>query len=234
MSEFKFTRPDAFPPLVKNLIIINVLVFLGQLTLGQVFDFSRWLALHDVRSSFFEPYQLVTYLFLHSTTNFFHLIFNMFAVWMFGGKLENHWGPKRFFIFYFVTGIGAGLLHLLVMYFELSPVVETVKGLPIDMQLELINDPRYKLNVSTMGASGAVFGCLAAFGYLFPNTLLYIYGAIPVKAKWLVIGYGVLELYLGVKNSPDDNVAHFAHLGGAVAGIILVLIWNKTNRKTFY
>jgi membrane associated rhomboid family serine protease len=232
MSDFKFTRPNAFPPVVKNLIIINVLVFVAQQTLGTQFNLEERFALHDIRSVYFEPYQIVTHLFMHGSLS--HILFNMLALWMFGAQLENYWGPKRFFIFYFVSGLGAALLHLFVVYIELTPVIEQFKRLPMDIQLSLINDPQYKVNIPTVGASGAVFGCLAAYGYLFPNTIIYLYFAIPVKAKWFVIFYAALELYLGIQNSAGDNVAHFAHLGGALAGIILVFIWNKTNRKTLY
>ena len=232
MSEFKFTRPNAFPPVVKNLTIIHVLVFVAQMTVGEQFKLENLFALHDVRSVYFQPHQIVTHLFMHGSVT--HILFNMLALWMFGAQLENYWGAKRFFIFYFVSGLGAALLHLLVLYYELTPVIEQFNHLPAEMQLDLINDPNYKVNIPTVGASGAVFGCLAAYGYLFPNTLIYLYFAIPIKAKWFVIIYAALELYMGVRNSAGDNVAHFAHLGGALAGIILVLIWNKTNRKTLY
>ncbi|MET0638235.1 MAG: rhomboid family intramembrane serine protease [Chitinophagaceae bacterium] len=232
MSDFKFTRPNAFPPVVKNLIIINVLVFLAQSLLGNQFPIENMFALHDVRSIYFEPYQIVTHMFMHG--GFTHILFNMIALWMFGAQLENYWGSKRFLIFYLVSGLGAAFLHLAVLYFQLTPIYNALPGLPMEQQYDYINHPYSPLNGATVGASGAVFGCLAAYGYLFPNTLIYLYFAIPIKAKWFVIIYAGLELFLGVKNSAGDNVAHFAHLGGAIAGIILVLIWNKTNRRTLY
>jgi membrane associated rhomboid family serine protease len=233
MSQFRFTRPDRFPPVIKNLLIINVLIFLAQKTIGaNSYTISNLFALHDVHSVFFKPYQLITYMFLHGGID--HLLFNMLALWMFGSVLENYWGAKRFLQYYIICGLGAGLLHLGVLYLEMEPVMEAFRTFPTDYQLELIEDPRFKVNVPTVGASGAIFGCLAAFGYLFPNTLIYVYFLFPIKAKWFVIIYGAIELALAVRNSAGDNVAHFAHLGGAITGIIIVLIWNKTNRKTLY
>ena len=181
---------------------------------------------------YFKPHQVITHLFLHGS--FSHILFNMFGLWMFGQTLENRWGSKRFLIFYLVSGLGAALLHLMVLYFELQPVWEAFQSFPAEEQAQLLNNPLFKLNVPTVGASGAVFGCLAAFGYLFPNTMIYVYFMIPLKAKWFVLIYAGLELWMGVRNSAGDNVAHFAHLGGALAGIILVLIWNKTDRRRFY
>ncbi len=233
MSDFRFTRPNRFPPVVKNLIIVNVLVFVAQLTLREKFPLENWFALHDVRSVFFQPHQLITYLFMHAPDNFGHILFNMLALWMFGATLENFWGPRRFLIYYLVCGVAAGALHLAVLYYQLTPYFDTFHHMPVADQLEAISAPNV-LNQATIGASGAVFGLLAAYGYLFPNSLIYVYFAIPIKAKWFVIIYAAIELGLGIQNSAGDNVAHFAHLGGALAGIILVLIWNKTNRKTLY
>lgn len=233
MSQFRFTRPDRFPPVIKNLLIINILIFIAQATIGAKSGvIENLFALHDVHSVFFKPYQVFTYMFLHG--GFDHLLFNMLALWMFGTTLENYWGSKRFLQFYLICGIGAGLLHLGVLYLEMRPVMEAFRQLPATEQLEYIESPRFKVNVATVGASGAIFGCLAAFGYLFPNSLIYIYFLFPIKAKWFVIIYGALELALAVRNSAGDNVAHFAHLGGAITGIIIVFIWNKTNRKTLY
>ncbi len=233
MSDFRFTRPNRFPPVIKNLIIINVLVFIAQSTLGGGTNrIENLFALHDIHSIFFEPHQLLTHMFMHG--NLTHLLFNMLALWMFGSMLENYWGAKRFLQFYLISGLGAAVLHLVVLYFEMEPIVQAVKTLPAHQQLEYIESPMYKVNIATVGASGAVFGCLAAFGYLFPNSLIYVYFLFPIKAKWFVILYGALELSLAVQNSAGDNVAHFAHLGGAITGFIIVWIWNKTNRKTLY
>jgi membrane associated rhomboid family serine protease len=227
-------RPDRFPPVVKNLIIVNVLVFIAQETFGRgnPYVIENLFALHDVHSVYFKPHQLLTHMFMHGS--FEHILFNMFALWMFGSLLENYWGGKRFLQFYIFCGLGAALLHLGVLYLEMEPVMAIFHQLPVDKQLELINSPEFKVNVATLGASGAVFGCLAAFGYLFPNSLIYVYFLIPIKAKWFVLIYAGLELWLGFRNSAGDSVAHFAHLGGAITGFIIVFIWNKTNRKTLY
>jgi membrane associated rhomboid family serine protease len=225
---------DGFPPVVKNILIINVLVFIAQLTFKNNPDIriENMFALHDVHSIYFKPHQLLTYMFLHG--GYDHIFFNMFAVWMFGRTLENVWGSKRFLIFYLVTGIGAGLLHLIVLYFEMEPIMDIYHMLPPDQQASLVVDPDFKVNVATLGASGAVFGCLAAFGYLFPNSMIYIYFLLPMKAKWFVLLYAGMELFLSIRNSAGDNVAHFAHLGGAITGFILVFFWNKRNRRRFY
>jgi len=237
MAEFRPGGFQVLPVIIKNLLIINGLVFLAQFTFQKTGSFSmeNLFALHDVRSVYFRPHQLVSYMFLHG--DFTHILFNMFALWMFGSVLENHWGPKRFLIFYLLCGIGAGVLHLGVLYFENTQFINEINAVlqvnPSETQkgLMLIDQ---KLNTATIGASGSVFGCLAAFGYLFPNSLIYLYFFIPIKAKWFVIIYGAMELYLGVRNSAGDNVAHWAHLGGALIGFLLVLYWNKTRRRRFY
>lgn len=233
MSNYQYYRPSLFPPVVKNLIIINSIIFLTQVTFGNNSEaIENLFALHDIHSIFFKPYQLLTHMFMHGSIG--HLFLNMFALWMFGGLLENTWGSKRFLIFYLVCGLGAAVLHLIVLYFEMEPVMQAVRSLPAYQQEDIINSPLFKINIATVGASGAVFGCLAAFAYLFPNTLIYIYFLFPMKAKWFVLIYAGAELLLAIQNSAGDNVAHFAHLGGAITGFIIVLIWNKTNRKTFY
>lgn len=234
MAEFRPGRFQVLPVIIKNLLIINCLVFLAQWTFKQTGGVSieNLFALHDVRSVFFRPHQLVSYMFLHGGID--HIFFNMFALWMFGSALENYWGPKRFLIFYLLCGIGAGLLHLGVLYYENTQIVELFKSFSTEEQKQLLYNPLYKLNTATLGASGSVFGCLAAFGYLFPNSLIYLYFFIPIKAKWFVILYGAMELYLGVRNSAGDEVAHWAHVGGAAIGLLLVWYWNKTNRKNFY
>lgn len=213
MSDFKYYRPNSFPPIVKNLIIINVLVWVAQI----IFDkqgLTQTLALYPVQTPFFEPYQIATHMFAHSALTrtggivFFHILFNMFGLFMFGRVLENVWGPKRFLFFYLACGVGAAAAHLAMQYFtnDLSAAV---------------------------GASGAVMGIFAAFAYLFPNTELYfMFIPIPIKAKWAVIGLAAIDLFGGI--SGGSSIAHFAHLGGALTGFILVLIWNKTNRRRFY
>ena len=234
MSQFRFTSPSRFPPVVKNLLIINILIFIAQMTIdgNHSFTIRNLFALHDVRSTYFKPHQLFTYMFLHGGID--HILFNMLALWMFGSVLENYWGAKRFLQFYLICGIGAGLLHLGVLYLEMGQYWEELKIFPPEQQQLYLESPNTVFNSYTVGASGAIFGCLAAFGYLFPNQLIYLYFLFPMKAKWFVIIYGALELFLAVRNSAGDNVAHFAHLGGAITGIIIVLIWNKSNRRTLY
>ncbi|HZH66359.1 MAG TPA: rhomboid family intramembrane serine protease [Flavisolibacter sp.] len=206
MSDFKF-RTDNFPPIVKNLIIINVLVFVATSLLDRYMLTLR-LAMWPVASPLFQPYQIVTHMFTHG--GFSHILFNMFSLWMFGKILENLWGGKRFLLFYLISGIGAAIAHLAVQYL--------MGG-----------------NGPAVGASGAVMGILVAFGYLFPNTELFIlFIPFPVKAKWVVIGYIAIDLFSGVARFSGDNIAHFAHLGGALTGFILVLIWNKNDRHRFY
>jgi membrane associated rhomboid family serine protease len=234
MTEFRPGGFNMIPPVIKNLLIVNVLIFFAQMTFenSAAFSIENLFALHDVRSVYFRPHQMVTYLFLHG--GFDHLFFNMFALWMFGAVLENLWGAKRFLIFYVVTGLGAGALHLVTLYFELSPVWEVFQMMPTEEQEKWLYADNFKMNGATVGASGSVFGCLAAFGYLFPNSLIYLYFLFPIKAKWMVMIYAGIELFLGIRNSAGDNVAHWAHLGGAGVGILIVMYWNRNNRKRFY
>jgi membrane associated rhomboid family serine protease len=163
-----------------------------------------------------------------------HILFNMFALWMFGSILENVWGGKRFLTFYILCGLGSAALHLVVLYYEMAPLMETFHLLPISDQQDLLYSNTFRVNEATIGASGAVFGCLAAFGYLFPNSLIYLYFFVPIKAKWFVLFYAGMELFFGIRNSAGDSVAHWAHLGGAIVGLILVIYWNKSNKRNFY
>jgi membrane associated rhomboid family serine protease len=236
MSEF---RPGSFqmiPLVIKNLIIINGLVWLAEITMPA--HIVEWIfnmfALHDVHSALFKPHQLVTYMFLHDNHNFQHILFNMFALWMFGAVLENYWGAKRFLIFYIVSGVGAAVFHLAVLYHEMAPVMDQFSLLSPQEQQDLLYDPSFRVNEATLGASGAIFGCLAAFGYLFPNQYIYLYFFVPIKVKWFVLGYAAVELFSGVSGAAGDNVAHWAHLGGGLVGLLLVIYWNRTNRRNFY
>jgi len=241
MSNFR-PSSNAIPPVVKNLIIINALMLLASYILEMKgIDLGSILGLHYVQSPDFRPYQLVTHMFMHA--NPMHLIFNMFALWMFGRVLESVWGPKRFFIFYFVTGLGAALFYSLVnfiefQYFAGKMLPETVQmvmtqGAEILNQGKNFSDPiagklNLLLNTPTVGASGAVFGILLGFGMLFPNTqLMLLFPPIPIKAKYFVAGYGAIELFSGIVPHSGDNVAHFAHLGGMIFGFILIKYWNK-------
>jgi membrane associated rhomboid family serine protease len=212
------------------LLIINVLIFLAQQSIGESpsFSMTNVFALHDIRSFYFRPHQLITYMFLHGGWQ--HIIYNMFALWMFGAQLENFWGSKRFLIFYIVSGLGAAVCHLAVLYYENSQM------LVLFQSGQIAPEEFYgRLNEATLGASGAVFGCLAAFGYLFPNSEMIILPIpFPIKAKWLVLGYAAIELVSGIRSSAGDNVAHWAHLGGGLVGLLLVIWWNRTNRRNFY
>jgi membrane associated rhomboid family serine protease len=231
MTEFRPSRFQILPTVIKNLLIINVLVFLTQITVGQSISLENTFALHTWQSPYFKPWQFLTHLFMHGGWD--HLIFNMFALWMFGSILENAWGPKRFLTFYIISGLGAALCHMIVLYFNTQHLIEAYNSLGL-MQQQAVEERFYRqLNEPTLGASGAIFGCLAAFGYLFPNTYIYLYFFFPIKAKWFVILYAGFELYMAVQNSAGDNVAHVAHLGGALAGFIMVYFWNK-NKKRFY
>ncbi|MEZ5014109.1 MAG: rhomboid family intramembrane serine protease [Chitinophagales bacterium] len=194
----------------------------------------------------FHPYQIVTHMFSHA--NIGHIFLNMFALWMFGTMLENVWGPKRFLIFYLICGLGASILNSAVNYYEYTQAIQHISAQDlqtIKMQgYDLLQQQKnyldqyaarvnVALNVPTVGASGAIFGILVAFGMLFPNTLIYVYFLFPIKAKFFVIIYIAIEVYYGFINSPGDNVAHFAHLGGALFGFLLVKFWNRS-KNTFY
>ena len=232
MTEFRPTRFEILPTVIKNLLIINGLVFLAQITIGKQINIENTFALHTWQSPLFKPWQFFTHMFMHG--NFSHILSNMFALWMFGSILENVWGPKRFLIFYIVCGLGAALCHMGVLYYQTEQAINVFNAATYENQLRLREDIIIRLREATIGASGAVFGCLAAFGYLFPNTFIYIYFMIPLKAKWFVMIYAGFELFQAVQNSAGDNVAHVAHLGGALVGIILVYFWNKTNKKKLY
>ena len=216
MSNFRFTRPETFPPVVKNLIIINVIVFIACIALQdkytlpgyERFGLQAVLALWPINDPYFRPYQIATHLFTHADIG--HLFFNMFNLWMFGRILENVWGAKRFLNFYLICGLAAAAAHLAVQYFTGQ-------------------------SSFAVGASGAVMGVMVGFAYLFPNTeLMIIFLPIPIKAKWIVAALVAIDLFSGLGKFSGDNVAHFAHLGGALAGFIIVYYWNKSNRKTLY
>jgi len=219
-----------------------VLVFVGQLALANSYHLTERFMLYPILPARlkeilisqdnygygFHAFQLITHMFSHSPTMFAHIIFNMFVLWMFGRVLENVWGPKRFLIFYIASGLGAALLHLAVQYFRAEQLLQAyLAGEPYQKYLGALD--------GALGASGAIMGLMAAFAYLFPNTELYImFIPIPVKAKWAVLGLVAIDLFAGVGSVSGDNTAHFAHLGGAITGFIIVFIWNKTNRRTLY
>lgn len=264
-------RPQGFsflPNIVKNLLIINGLFFLLTVVVQSKFnvDLADWLALYYPTAKEFKAYQFISHLFMHG--NFMHLFSNMFALWMFGAVLENIWGPKKFLTYYMVTGIGAALLHTLVLYFDIGTLQAAanqffadpnnrsfeyfvLNSVPSEFKpvfVELMNSwnmypnsielkqnaislsnelLQFKESIPTVGASGAVFGVLLAFGMMFPNAMIYVFFFFPMKAKYFVILYGAFELYSGIQNNPGDNVAHFAHLGGMLFGFILIKYWRK-------
>jgi len=217
MQTFRRTGFSVLPEVVKQLIIINGLVFLATKTFVSFeIDLNALLGLHHHKSTLFYPHQLITHMFMHA--NFSHLFFNMFAVWMFGSAIENLWGAKKFLIYYMLTGIGAALMHYGVVHYEVLDLV--AQGYDVSRKIEYTN---------MVGASGALFGILLAFGMMFPNKPIYfIFFPFPIKAKYFVMMYGAYELYTGLSNNPGDNVAHFAHLGGMVVGYILIKIWGDT------
>jgi len=195
-------RPSRkIPSIVLNLIIINAIVFVAQLAFDSSLGLTNILALYPYNSGFFKPYQLVTHMFAHG--GFLHILFNMYALWIFGSVLERMWGPKKFLIFYLVCGLAAGLTQMF-----------------------------FVTNAPAIGASGAIMGLLAAFAYTFPNTEFFIIPfPFPIKAKYMAAIFAAYDLFGGFAGG--DNVAHFAHLGGLVMGLILVIIWNKTDKKRF-
>lgn len=213
------------PTVTKNLLIINVLCFLGMIVARRYeINIENLLGLHFVLASDFNAAQLLTYMFMHA--NFSHLFFNMFAVWMFGRVLEQVWGPKRFLTYYIVCGIGAGLIQELVQYIQYAPLWSNYET--VNTELGVIPVETLLNRLTTVGASGAVFGILLAFGMLFPNSQMFVFPLpVPIKAKYFVIGYAVIELLFGISGS--DNVAHFAHLGGMLFGLIFIIYWRKKN-----
>lgn len=282
-------RPQPFsilPPVVKNIIIINVIFFFATFTLKNIkgIDLSNILGMHMPIATEFKPYQLFTYMFMHGDIG--HIFFNLLAIWMFGSTLENFWGPKKFIIYYLVTGLGAALIHYCVVYYQLLPTLNAINELmqkpsneavqaffsspdfkmqSIEMQNHLqaflsdyhqyqTNTALYSeigsthkiidylqlykedlLNAPTiLGASGALYGILLAYGYMFPDNMVFIY-FFPIKAKYLVMLYIGMELYTGIKANMNDNVAHFAHLGGMLVGFILLKVWReKSNTNNSY
>lgn len=232
---------DRIPVVTKNLLAINVVMFLALLVANKNgLDLNNLLGLHFFMSSEFHPYQLVTYMFMHG--GFSHLFFNMFALFMFGRTLEYVWGAKRFLVFYMVAGVGAGLVQEAVgavRYFSMVNAMDAdVVRLVLDegasalhQGMNFVNGSMAELNLvlnsQTVGASGAIYAILLGFGMLFPNQQMFIFPIpFPIKAKYFVIGYAVIELYMGTVGTPD-GVAHFAHLGGMLFGFILIMLWRK-------
>lgn len=236
----------SMPEVTKNLLIINIIVFVADMLLSRNGNgfMDRYLALHFVYSNDFMPHQVITYMFMHGSLS--HLFFNMFALFMFGRTIEACWGSKRFLTFYLVTGIGAACLQLIINYVQYTDLISQIPSQQLSEILNMVKNEgatiinsgkNYSgllgslnevINVPMVGASGAIFGILAAFGFMFPNSELIMFPIpIPIKAKYFVIGYGCLELSLGVMDRGGDNVAHFAHIGGLITGVIMLLYWKK-------
>ncbi len=215
----------SLPPVIKNLLIINAVMLLVTF-LAEDFMY-RTFSLFFFESEFFKPYQFITHMFMHGGV--LHLFFNMYSLVIFGVILEHVWGSQKFFLYYMVTGLGAAALHSLVLWIDYSSQVAAFEA---GNQYALENI-RVLLSTPTVGASGAVYGVLLAYGMLFPNNVLQlIFPPVALKAKWFVLIFGALELWLGISNT-GGNIAHFAHLGGMLFGFILIKYWKKNNRMYF-
>lgn len=213
------------PPVVKNLLLVNVLMYLITIITGN-FMYENF-ALFYFESPLFKPYQLVTHMFMHG--GFTHILFNMYTLYIFGCVLERVWGSQKFLFYYFVTGIGAALLHMGVMWLQLQGYIADYNAgdMFAGTQIQAL------LSTPTVGASGAIYGLLLAYGMLFPDNIMQlIFPPVALKAKWFVIIFGALELLLGLSGR-GGNVAHFAHLGGMIFGFFLILYWKKNNRMYY-
>jgi membrane associated rhomboid family serine protease len=263
MNTYRSPLSGLFPPVVLNLLIANVVFFIAKLVIINIYnyDITEILGLHYYKSDSFRSYQLITYMFQHE--GFQHIFFNMFGLWMFGQTLENFWGPKKFLLFYVVCGIGAGLTQEADYYYHLHQITNAISAYNPATDPSFLNYnnlvgvyfPEYRVPtpqshleasatlynlylsysgmLNTIGASGAIFGILLAFGMLFPNTIMYfLFFPVPVKAKWVVLVYGLWELYSGVSGRAGDTTAHFAHLGGMLFGFLLIMYWKNKNPVT--
>ncbi len=216
---------NRIPPVVKNLIIINIIMFVATLLIGNVM-YEKF-SLFYFKSNLFRPYQLLTHMFMHG--DFFHILFNMYTLFIFGSVLESVWGGKKFLFYYLVTGLGAALLHSGVMYLEAASFIRSLEAGNIMAQVGLQN----LYSTPTVGASGAIYGLLLAYGMLFPNNIMQlIFPPIALKAKYFVLIFGALELFLGISGA-GSNIAHFAHLGGMIFGYFLIVYWRKNNRMYY-
>lgn len=232
---------SSIPPVTKNLLIINFLLWFATIVFQRsgAIDLQAWLGLHYWRGSDFNAAQLITYMFMHDTGSFAHIFFNMFSLWMFGRIIEQVLGVKRFLFYYLSCGIGAAIVQELTWEFSWQsifvPEFANLNGVTFDQVNQMIGAGQldgylnsFFNSMITVGASGAVFGILLAFGMLFPNMKMYIIPfPFPVKAKWMVLGYGVIELLFGVSGMMS-GVAHFAHLGGMIFGFIMLWYWKRT------
>lgn len=251
-----FSFLNNIPQVTKNLLLLNVTLYIVSLVLASNgTDMTQYLGAHYINSSLFQPYQIISHMFMHSLGDFMHILFNMLLLVMFGAHLERVWGPKRFFLFYFASGLGAFALYNSIGVWELMQLKREILSAGYDIDILnhkiangylsdiIIFKPEhreilqryYDLSVSNMvGASGAIFGVLAGFAVLFPNTeLMLLFPPIPIKAKYLIGGYILFEIYVSFKGV-SDQIAHLAHVGGALIGIIIVLIWRSRDRSNFW
>ena len=245
------------PQVTKNILILNIIFFVATFLLeSKGINLNSQFGAHYVNSPLFQPFQIVTHFFMHG--DIFHIFFNMWLFVILGGYLERIWGPKRFFIFYVACALGAFALYNVMGVYQIEELKSILmqSGLSIDeinnhikndsidrlnvilnQHSEIANELQayyYKCKIPMVGASGAIFGVMAAFAILFPNTEFLLYFAIPVKAKYLVGLYFIYEVFLTFQNNEGDNVAHLAHVGGAIVGAIIVLFWRKNDRSNFY
>jgi membrane associated rhomboid family serine protease len=230
MADIRMRGFQSIPPVIKNLVIANALFFVAELTFGN--PFIDALALHYYQSPEFGVWQFLTHMFLHGS--FWHIAMNMLVLWMFGSTLEDIWGSKRFLIFYLLCGLGAAVVLLGAYTIQLNIFMSRFNERTITEGEYYVRVARI-LQSTAVGASGAINGVMVAFAYLFPNSPIMLFPLpVPIKVKYLVIGYFLLDLFGGINPTQGDNVAHFAHVGGAIVGLILVITMNKSNRRTFY
>jgi len=217
---------DSIPKVTKNLLIINILAYLATITLVKSgFDMNDIFGLHYYESDSFKPFQIITYMFLHAS--FSHLFFNMFALWMFGRIIEDILGPSKYIFFYFTCGIGAGLVQELAWTYDIPNALQGI-AMKYGTVLSASDTEMIMSRFITVGASGAIFGLLLAFAMLLPNQpIFFMFIPVPIKAKYFVIIYALIELWGGVAASSGDNVAHFAHLGGMIFGFFLLKYWQN-------
>ena len=246
MATFFRSGIPSMPTVTKNIIIINALIWLVEVIAPQFGQngIIRHLGLHYWGASHFNPVQLITYMFVHDQRTFFHVFFNMLTLFFFGPMLERIWGSKKFLFYYMVCGVGAALVQEGVWALEwkteyldgisrMNLITKEEASLLVDKYLAAGDTSiisaidSFKNQFITVGASGAIFGILLAFAFIFPNMPLYLFFIpIPIKAKYMVAGYAVIEFFLGISGT-QSTVAHFAHLGGMIFGLILLFYWKK-------
>lgn len=214
------------PDIIKQLIVINVLIFIGSQFVGQIaYDV---LALHYPKNDLFGIWQILTHMFMHGSIS--HILFNMFGLWMFGSPLAQMWGKQKFLFFYLSTGLGAALLQILVYHFQIQGWVDDLvaQGYALDEIYRSLQQSQSLFNVTMVGASGALYGVLVAFAFMFPNAeLMLIFLPIPIKAKYFVPLVLLMDLFFGFSSYSMGPIAHFAHVGGAVTGFLMMWYWKR-------